>query len=74
MLPLLLVPYISSDPQIASVLGLVFLGPALGASLMTFFGYAVSDLTQSWLLYQGTLFVLVMRSWSWPISVASVGW
>lgn len=38
----------------------VFLGPALGASAMTFFGYAVSDLTQSWLLYQGLLFVLVM--------------
>jgi branched-chain amino acid transport system permease protein len=38
----------------------VFLGPALGASIMTFFGYAVSDLTQSWLLYQGILFVLVM--------------
>jgi branched-chain amino acid transport system permease protein len=37
-----------------------FLGPALGASLMTFFGYAVSDRTQSWLLYQGALFVLVM--------------
>jgi branched-chain amino acid transport system permease protein len=37
-----------------------FLGPVLGASLMTFFGYAVSDLTQSWLLYQGILFVLVM--------------
>lgn len=38
----------------------VFLGPALGAALMTFFGYAASDLTQSWLLYQGLLFVLVM--------------
>ena len=38
----------------------VFLGPVLGASLMTFFGYAMSDLTQSWLLYQGILFVLVM--------------
>ena len=38
----------------------VFLGPALGAALMTFFGYAVSDLTQSWLLYQGILFVVVM--------------
>lgn len=37
-----------------------FLGPALGAALMTFFGYAVSDLTQSWLLYQGLLFVAVM--------------
>src|SRR5688572_6859272 len=38
----------------------VFFGPALGAALMTFFGYAVSDLTRSWLLYQGILFVLVM--------------
>src|SRR6185369_4333910 len=38
----------------------VFLGPALGAALMTFFGYAVSDLTQSWLLYQGIVFALVM--------------
>ncbi len=37
-----------------------FLGPAFGAALMTFFGYAVSDATQSWLLYQGVLFVLVM--------------
>lgn len=37
-----------------------FLGPALGAALMTFFGYAVSDATRSWLLYQGLLFVLVM--------------
>ncbi len=37
-----------------------FLGPALGAALMSFFGYAVSDTTQSWLLYQGVLFVLVM--------------
>lgn len=37
-----------------------FLGPALGAALMTFFGYAISDATQSWLLYQGVLFVLVM--------------
>jgi len=38
----------------------VFLGPAFGAALMTFFGYAVSDLTRSWLLYQGILFVVVM--------------
>jgi branched-chain amino acid transport system permease protein len=37
-----------------------FLGPALGAAVMTFFGYAVSDATRSWLLYQGLLFVLVM--------------
>jgi len=38
----------------------VFLGPALGAALMTFFGYAASDATQAWLLYQGVIFVLVM--------------
>lgn len=38
----------------------VFLGPALGAALMSLFGYAVSDKTQAWLLYQGVLFVLVM--------------
>ncbi|WP_044044012.1 branched-chain amino acid ABC transporter permease [Caballeronia insecticola] len=37
-----------------------FLGPALGAAVMTFFGYAVSDLTRSWLLYQGLLFAAVM--------------
>jgi branched-chain amino acid transport system permease protein len=37
-----------------------FLGPALGAALMSLFGHAVSDATQSWLLYQGVLFVLVM--------------
>lgn len=37
-----------------------FLGPALGAVVMTCFGYALSDTTQSWLLYQGVLFVLVM--------------
>ena len=36
------------------------ISPALGAALMTFFGYAVSDATSSWLLYQGMLFVLVM--------------
>ncbi len=37
-----------------------FLGPALGAAVMTFFSHAMSDLTRSWLLYQGILFVLVM--------------
>jgi branched-chain amino acid transport system permease protein len=37
-----------------------FLGPAFGAALMTFFGYAVSDATQAWMLYQGVIFVLVM--------------
>lgn len=37
-----------------------FFGPALGAAVMTFFGYAVSDMTRTWLLYQGVVFVLVM--------------
>lgn len=60
--------YVLFDPSLSAAVVLntyiggvkVFLGPALGASLMTFFGYAISDLTQSWLLYQGILFVLVM--------------
>lgn len=38
----------------------VFLGPAIGGVLMTFFGYITSDLTRVWLLYQGVIFVLVM--------------
>ena len=37
-----------------------FFGPALGAALMTFFARMTSDLTRSWLLYQGLIFVLVM--------------
>ncbi|OZI34711.1 branched-chain amino acid ABC transporter permease [Bordetella genomosp. 10] len=60
--------YVLFDPSLSAAAVLntyiggvqVFLGPALGAALMTFFGYAVSDLTQSWLLYQGIVFVLVM--------------
>ncbi|CAM3528694.1 branched-chain amino acid ABC transporter permease [Bordetella sputigena] len=60
--------YVVFDPALSAAAVLntyiggvgVFLGPALGASLMTFFGYAVSDLTRSWLLYQGILFVIVM--------------
>jgi len=60
--------YVLFDAQLSSAVVLntyiggikVFFGPILGASLMTFFGYAVSDMTQSWLLYQGALFVLVM--------------
>lgn len=60
--------YVVFDPSLSAAVVLntyiggvkVFLGPALGAALMTFFGYAASDLTQSWLLYQGILFVLVM--------------
>ncbi|ARP95198.1 branched-chain amino acid ABC transporter permease [Bordetella genomosp. 13] len=60
--------YVLFDPALSAAAVLntyiggvqAFLGPALGAALMTFFGYAVSDLTRSWLLYQGILFVLVM--------------
>lgn len=37
-----------------------FLGPAIGAVVMTFFGNITSDMTRSWLLYQGLIFVLVM--------------
>lgn len=37
-----------------------FFGPAIGAAAMTFFGHVTSDITRSWLLYQGLIFVLVM--------------
>ncbi len=37
-----------------------FFGPALGAAIMTFFARMTSDLTRSWLLYQGLIFVIVM--------------
>ena len=37
-----------------------FFGPALGAAAMTFFARVTSDLTRSWLLYQGLIFVIVM--------------
>jgi branched-chain amino acid transport system permease protein len=54
--------YLSSSVLLNTYIGgvQVFAGPILGASLMTFFGYAMSDLTQSWLLYQGLIFVLIM--------------
>ncbi len=54
--------HVSATVVLHSFIGGVgsFLGPALGAALMSFFGYALSDATQSWLLYQGVLFVLVM--------------
>ncbi|CDM23812.1 Branched-chain amino acid transport system permease protein LivM [Castellaniella defragrans 65Phen] len=48
-----------------------FFGPALGAAVMTFFGYAVSDLTRTWLLYQGVIFVLVMMFM--PAGLFSIG-
>ena len=37
-----------------------FFGPAFGAMIMTFFARTTSDLTRSWLLYQGLIFVFVM--------------
>lgn len=39
---------------------IVFFGPLLGAAIFTLFAYLISDLTRSWLLYQGLIFVLVM--------------
>jgi branched-chain amino acid transport system permease protein len=38
----------------------IFFGPALGAAIFTLFAHLISDLTRSWLLYQGLIFVLVM--------------
>ena len=38
----------------------LFFGPVAGAAVFTLFGYLVSDLTRSWLFYQGLIFVLVM--------------
>lgn len=38
----------------------VFFGPIIGASVFTLFAFFVSDVTRSWLLYQGLIFVLVM--------------
>jgi branched-chain amino acid transport system permease protein len=38
----------------------IFFGPALGAAIFTLFAHLISDLTRSWQLYQGLIFVLVM--------------
>lgn len=38
----------------------LFFGPAFGAAAFAFFAFLVSDLTRSWLFYQGLIFVLVM--------------
>ncbi|MCO5065270.1 MAG: branched-chain amino acid ABC transporter permease [Rhizobiaceae bacterium] len=38
----------------------VFLGPAVGAAIMTLAGNIVSDMSRSWPLYQGILFVLIV--------------
>lgn len=52
----------------------VFFGPALGAAVMTFFGYAMSDLTRSWMLYQGIIFVVVMMFMPAGLSGIVVWW
>ncbi|UIJ71769.1 branched-chain amino acid ABC transporter permease [Aurantimonas sp. HBX-1] len=38
----------------------VFFGPVIGATAFTLFSFLVSDLTRSWVFYQGLIFVLVM--------------
>lgn len=38
----------------------VFLGPVIGAAVLTVFSFVLSDVTRSWLIYQGILFVAVM--------------
>ena len=38
----------------------VFFGPIIGAGIFSLFGYIVADISRSWLLYQGVIFVLVM--------------
>lgn len=38
----------------------VFFGPAVGASIFTLFAFYISEVTRTWLLYQGLIFVLVM--------------
>lgn len=38
----------------------VFFGPVIGAAAFTLFSFLVSDVTRSWVFYQGLIFVLVM--------------
>jgi branched-chain amino acid transport system permease protein len=38
----------------------IFFGPALGAAAFTLFADQISDLTRSWQLYEGEIFVLIM--------------
>jgi len=61
----------------------LFLGPAIGGFLMSLFGHVVSDLTRSWLLYQGVIFIVVMlkapngiAQWSldWVDAIGRDGW
>lgn len=52
----------SADVVLQSFIGGVgtFLGPSLGAAILTFFGHSVSGLTRQWVLYQGVVFIIVM--------------
>jgi branched-chain amino acid transport system permease protein len=52
----------SAEAVLNTVIGgsAVFLGPALGATFNTLFGYYIGGLSPFWLLYQGLLFVLVI--------------
>ncbi|WP_142590206.1 ABC transporter permease subunit [Pseudorhizobium halotolerans] len=38
----------------------IFFGPVIGAAAFTFFSFLLSDVTRSWVFYQGLIFVLVM--------------
>jgi branched-chain amino acid transport system permease protein len=38
----------------------VFFGPVFGAATLTMFSQIISDISRSWLLYQGLLFIVVM--------------
>ena len=38
----------------------VFFGPVIGAAAFTLFSFLISDVTRSWVFYQGLIFVLVM--------------
>lgn len=38
----------------------LFLGPVLGAAVLTVFTFLISEMTRAWMLYQGILFVLIM--------------
>ncbi len=53
---------ISAEVVLNSIIGGVgvFLGPAVGAVIMTLSGNIVSDISRSWPLYQGILFVLIV--------------
>ena len=38
----------------------IFFGPVIGATAFTLFSFLLSDVTRSWVFYQGLIFVLVM--------------